>query len=880
MTQGPEATEPGSSPQPVEGPRIPNHTFLGKEDKPVYLTREIGAGIYARVFQANYDDPQDQAAVKVAHYGKNLEGSALNDLEREQAAGSAAGEVDYEFAGEAEALQALAAGGSSYTPTVHYYHRGYGPNKEENPSYITMDLARGKLQDIATFIAHASTNPQSFLAMMSQVVATVELGHKVGFVYFEDKNINWQIIWDEGNQHATLIDWGHAKKANPRYEDNFETSYRKLLLHIASVISDATFSTPLEQSGQLFKGLDDFVKKDSINIALEADEAGVTLSSTTARMARSDQIYPLIMRILDQQDLAAVPAEIGRLRRTHHFETSQDQPFEIPQRAELNKLFPEIGDSYHARGAIMNELLKTVKPEDSSVTAQLEAVRQYGVKNLDEFWTVVGNTISHFIHLREIGAKENPSTLYMEFIRDVEKSLQKSNIPGLEQSNRFILGVLKYMQAQASVPAAHEAGKALPVRDVGALCWDIILLSIRPDIATTGNRKRLAEALDKLGGFVDISAFEGADEIRKLTEAPAQRKIDRELLIEQLMADPAKLEMYHKVAMAYSAARAGRAQAAGPAVGKAAEPVAAPPVDVGRQANTPPAQAVEAAVTSSELGDKLPREYHEPWAKLFGEAEKIGEGLDAFVFRPVKFPDAVIKEYKKPGKLHDEFKPLKALQGLPCVPILIGYNYHSSPAGYIVEEFISGENMMDASAKGLLRLLQPPVTHPSSEERKLATWLTSSMQALAMIHERDFVIRDFKFSDWPWDQSKQSTVIIDFGNSEYTWYVSTSSNREAYQYQDINEILKVFFFATELGSKSGLELNRYSGTVELASGVNMKQVISYLSEITTGGNSFESLKRLLQMAQDFQSFSKDKRPAAKDFAQAFKDYFTEVGLMT
>lgn len=305
------------------------------------------------------------------------------------------------------------------------------------------------------------------------------------------------------------------------------------------------------------------------------------------------------------------------------------------------------------------------------------------------------------------------------------------------------------------------------------------------------------------------------------------------------------------------------------------------------------------------------RKYSRPWQEEFGPGTKIGTGYSAGrdvragVYRPQAYPELAVKVFgeDKWSECHQELEAQKAMQGLRHVVNLVGYRYDGDPArarayghseapeNYLVKEFVDSEIMLEKIllAQNPTKVGETLSTALTPEDTKqVAAWLISGMEGLAEIHRRGFIISDFKFSDWPWDRQNKRMVIIDLGNAINTR--DASYNREATEQDDTNDLLKSFFLTTKLGRAhmGGIDIKiQNTGAGNVLDGAltwPISNVIEILKAKTQEPSTLGSLKRLVRLMEEELDYRVNataltpKRNFAAEYAQAMKNYFTEVGL--
>lgn len=319
-------------------------------------------------------------------------------------------------------------------------------------------------------------------------------------------------------------------------------------------------------------------------------------------------------------------------------------------------------------------------------------------------------------------------------------------------------------------------------------------------------------------------------------------------------------------------------------------------------ASTEPPVAVEpqAAVTAKETTtppqeEEAVRVYGQPWGVVFdsdgSKEEQIGFGYSGHVYRPKKYPGVAVKVFdfnESSGDYARELAILTELQGLPHVVELLGRGEPINDRGqvvsnlrYLVKRFVTGENMYETMADSPYSYEFPLTKSPGETalsdhargekafQEKLAAWLISSMEALEEIHQKDVVLSDFKFADFPWDRERGRTVLIDFGNavklgSEYD-HGSRSPGH------DIDSVLAVLFMLTEIGLNIGMSFS--GGTVSWGR-EGTRRLRTEAENLQATG----SLMKIIGFLEESIDRNNPKHHSAGEYAEALKDYFKAVGL--
>lgn len=276
----------------------------------------------------------------------------------------------------------------------------------------------------------------------------------------------------------------------------------------------------------------------------------------------------------------------------------------------------------------------------------------------------------------------------------------------------------------------------------------------------------------------------------------------------------------------------------------------------------------EAAAPIQEI-----KTYEGDWVSHFPNSTLLGESYDSNAYRavdPSTGRAVTIKAYKGLTPYINELEALTALRGLDCVPDIVGRGVQ-----FIVKEFIEGENVQELFYRGVLPLtpLQPgQLGHEGEAEiKRNVNWTVSSLEALANIHGRGFLVNDFKFSDFL--LKKDDTVtIIDLGNAVREGSPQAVAG-SASKIRDIQYVLRPFFYTARVVGQDVLTYshdfnNFFWGTDRNGRIATAEEIGALKRSALSATPGFIRIIDLIERGAD----------SAQEYADAIKDYFREVGL--
>lgn len=306
----------------------------------------------------------------------------------------------------------------------------------------------------------------------------------------------------------------------------------------------------------------------------------------------------------------------------------------------------------------------------------------------------------------------------------------------------------------------------------------------------------------------------------------------------------------------------------------------------------------KAAETTEEPTRNLPDEFrggakpidtNRPWEDLMGPGEVLSNrGSTAVVYRPERYPNTVVKVFSKsPRSYAAERHALEVVQESNHVPKTYAFREEGGD-NYIVKEYIDGKNIQTST----LVVSKFPLTPKeriqtqgveASLQQTVAGWVLSSLEALSEFHEKGIMIADFKFADYLWDAIHQRTVINDLNNACDIDRKSQFFREGPLPYHDIRDIMKVFLYATPLGKEIGMKI-AISGEILVSDGrgsespgIN-KDIAGKLIERAEELGAVPSFIKVLDLLYSSVSNILRPNPSARDYYEAVKAYFTEIGL--
>lgn len=275
-----------------------------------------------------------------------------------------------------------------------------------------------------------------------------------------------------------------------------------------------------------------------------------------------------------------------------------------------------------------------------------------------------------------------------------------------------------------------------------------------------------------------------------------------------------------------------------------------------------------------------PAAYNKPWQAVFGQGEIIGVGGDGHVYLVKKDGrQYAVKVFdKRDSGYYYERHALEKLQGTDHVARMVGYN---DSFRYVVKEFIDAENMFGTFYRTIHRQPVHAGTIMSPEQKKIAQWFISSMEALAEIHGKKVLVSDFKFADYLWEADKGTTILIDFANA------LDMEDKDHYWGQkkpvhDINNLVCLFLFH-EGGTVAGMRMGTSNEDALLpgtttAGGYNQESLIILKGKVQEQG-AVPSLIKIIEFVEDGAKMENRRNHSTEEYVQAMKDYFREVGLL-
>lgn len=268
--------------------------------------------------------------------------------------------------------------------------------------------------------------------------------------------------------------------------------------------------------------------------------------------------------------------------------------------------------------------------------------------------------------------------------------------------------------------------------------------------------------------------------------------------------------------------------------------------------------------------------------KIKSETIFEGSGASGHTYRLKGYPDIAIKVFDNPfdPKMYDsELNALQTLRGSPHVAKLVGRAHPDMPVHlrYLTKEFIEGTNMTDDFLQCAGSLPLQGGENPRwnyNQQKRSADWFISALEGLEEFHNRGIAISDFKISDCLWAQNKNASVFIDLGNAIQLKNLSGEQLQET-KFKDVEDFLDIFFSLTKFGSRL---MGNISTSAEAPNWLSFDSVKS-LEEIAKNSGATASLVKIAGLYQDiYKSGSDQKYHSAKEFADAMKTYFQEVGL--
>lgn len=285
--------------------------------------------------------------------------------------------------------------------------------------------------------------------------------------------------------------------------------------------------------------------------------------------------------------------------------------------------------------------------------------------------------------------------------------------------------------------------------------------------------------------------------------------------------------------------------------------------------------------------------FNQLWEMEFGgenhgkNAKLLGDSYDAEVYRIEADPSIVIKKYKPRTRnvFEAERDAFLTLQGSSHLVDLLGIGENTN-SPYLVKRFCDGENLLTTFLDAEPFPLEPG-REITPEQRKLAAWFVSSMEALAEFYNKGITVTDFKLDDWLWDSKANCTKLIDLGNAQtlerlrkvYPEPGAAEKVLKIEHLRDIDHLLKLFLRSTEIGARNSMNFDQFGIVDKWPNGqdyLSQEQGAALVREIQSL-NGVNSLKNIILMNAG-TTWNQESASTAAVYIPVLKAFFRDIGI--